>query len=85
MEADDDDDAAGFERIVQDASQRCFELIELAVDGDAQGLNISAGMCGWDGDYAGWLRIPRAEGFVPCTSMPTIASARSRPVRIGWR
>ncbi len=38
MEADDADDAARFETVVQDAAQRGFELLELAIDGDAQGL-----------------------------------------------
>lgn len=38
MEADDDDDAAGFETIEQDAPQRGFKLFELVVNGDAQCL-----------------------------------------------
>lgn len=42
MEADDDDDTARFETIEQDAAEGRFELIELAVDGDAQGLKDSS-------------------------------------------
>ena len=43
METDDDDNAAGFETIEQHAPQRCFELFELVIDGDAQGLKDASG------------------------------------------
>ena len=58
METDDDDDAAGFETIEQDAAEGCFELFELAIDGDAQGLkDLSRGMT--PGSFAtGRLAMP---------------------------
>jgi hypothetical protein len=43
METDDSDESAGFETIVKDARERCFELFELVVDGDPQGLKDARG------------------------------------------
>jgi len=38
MKTDDDDNAPGFETVIQDRSQRGFELFELVIDRDPQGL-----------------------------------------------
>ena len=43
MKTDDDDNAPGFETVIQDRSQRGFELFELVIDRDPQGLKDARG------------------------------------------
>ena len=62
MKTDDDDDSAGFETVVQNAPQCCFELFELVIDGNAQGLKYAGGRVAM---ASLTCRLPRTAGRRP--------------------